>query len=128
MSVLDPWLDAAEIAAALRHPSQGLVVLLGAEAWCAKCREFRPLFDAAAGQANSVSWLWLDLEDHTDFIGDFIPDDLPLLLVYRESQLVHAAVADAAGLERIQSSNFVLQQSAPAALQTRLLAEDWTTK
>lgn len=124
MSVLDPWLDAAQIAASLR---QRLVVLLGAESWCAKCRELRPVFEAAALEASGEAWLWLDLEEHAEFVGDFIPDDMPLLLVYCEGELVHSAVAGKSELDCVLrgSGNRVIAHRVPPQLVTRLLDENW---
>ncbi|WP_431286626.1 hypothetical protein [Roseateles chitinivorans] len=39
-----------------------------------------------------VAWLWLDLEEHADFLSGFIPPDLPLLLRWRNGMCVQAAV------------------------------------
>jgi len=39
-----------------------------------------------------AAWMWLDLEDHGDFLGGFIPPDLPLLLRWRQGECVQAAV------------------------------------
>jgi hypothetical protein len=92
----DAWTDAAKIAKQLAAPDAELLIAIGAEAWCAKCRTLRPAFEAhCQTQAPPhVVWLWLDLEDHAEFIGDFIPEDLPLLLRYRSGQVVQAAVIE----------------------------------
>lgn len=91
---LDPWDDAPAIAEMLQQPGAELTVVLGAEAWCEKCRRLRPLFDAMQTEqpaAGGVA-LWLDLEDHAEFIGRFVPDDLPLMLRWRGGACVRAAV------------------------------------
>lgn len=99
--MLDPWSDAATIAGRLRQPGSFLVVLLAAESWCRKCREFRPVFDRAAQGANAGEvWLWLDLEDHAEFVGDSIPDDLPWLLVYRDKVLWKSGARHRGGIVR----------------------------
>lgn len=91
---LDPWQDAAEIGRHLCRPGAELLVVIGAEAWCARCRRLRPRFEALcrAGMPAHVLWLWLDLEDHAGFIGSFLPPDLPLLLRWRAGQCVQAAL------------------------------------
>ena len=78
--MFDPWTDAQEIAERLRRHQARLVIVLGAESWCAKCRALRPAFDERANRAEPQDvWLWLDVQEHDEFIGDFVPDDLPLL-------------------------------------------------
>jgi hypothetical protein len=98
---LDPWLDAARIASQLQATDAELLVALGAEAWCEKCRNLRQPFEAlcvAQAPAN-CTWLWLDLEEHEEFIGDFVPEDLPLLLRYRAGELVRAVVLEGVDTE-----------------------------
>jgi hypothetical protein len=93
-ALLDPWYDVQTIAARLQATGAELRVVIGAEAWCSRCARLRPLFDAARATqpaANGV-WLWLDLEDHAEFIGRFVPDDLPLWLRWRDGVCVQAAL------------------------------------
>lgn len=91
---LDPWRDGSLIAQHLTNPSTRLFIVLGAEAWCQKCRQVRPAFNTGAKQAESRDelCLWLDLEDHAELLGGYIPDDLPLLLEYGAGQLVRSVV------------------------------------
>ena len=102
---LDPWDDALAIAARLQSHGAVLTVVLGAEAWCDKCRRLRPLFDALQAvqfapvppATPAATVLWLDLEEHAEFIGRFVPDDLPLLLRWQAGLCVQAAVVLEAG-------------------------------
>lgn len=93
----DPWDDASAIAQQLARPHAELAVVIGARAWCEKCRQLYPGFEAFAAQAHAVPRvsLWLDLEEHADFLGDFVPEDLPLWLQYREGRLVDYRVLSA---------------------------------
>lgn len=129
--ILDPWRDARDIAALLSSEDALLVVLLGAEQWCARCRAIRPLFDELAGRrrANEV-WLWLDMEDHADFIGDEFPDNLPTLMAYRGSRIVmsHILATEAVSIDAMVEA----ARSAPPpaglsdpGIRTRLLVADW---
>ncbi len=92
----DPWLDAADIAERLQQPEGTLVAVIGARAWCAKCRLLHSEFARLAGlsKASNTVWLWLDLEDHSEFLGRFVPEDLPLLLHLRGGQLVEAGAIE----------------------------------
>lgn len=96
MPTLDPWDDALELARRLQAPDAELLVVIGAQAWCDKCKRLKPAFEALCAQAmgDHVLWLWLDLEDHADFLGGFIPPDLPLLLRWRQGVCVQAAIVE----------------------------------
>ena len=88
-TALDPWNDAGLIAQRLNQQSAALFVIVGAEQWCEKCRDLRPHFDAFLANADSqATWLWLDLEEHAEFVGDFMPESLPMLIAYKGNQLV----------------------------------------
>lgn len=124
---LDPWRDAALLANRLSRPGNQLIMVLGAESWCDKCRKLRPDFDRLAAQAHEYeTWLWLDLEDHAEFLGDHIPDDLPMLLVYSGATL--------SAQRRVDSPEDLLRWDRPDAagarpidpgIRDRLLQQDW---
>ncbi|MDQ1833207.1 MULTISPECIES: thioredoxin family protein [Massilia] len=127
---LDPWSDAAEIADRLASPFARLVLMLGAEDWCETCRLFRPVFDSIAHQraGRQETWLWLDLEEHGEFLGDYIPDSLPLLVVYKGAQLTHAVIAgrvNATELEELLAQPSRIEHSALPDLRGRLMSSDW---
>ncbi|MFB9242201.1 thioredoxin [Massilia antarctica] len=127
---LNPWNDAAEIAVRIALPSARLVLMLGAEDWCEKCRIFRPIFDAIAMQrANQgETWIWLDLEEHGEFLGDYIPDDLPLLVAYKGAQLTHAVIAaqvSATTLEELLAQPSYIEHNALPDIRRRLMSADW---
>jgi len=131
MTLFDPWLDARRIADSLALPGAELIAVLAAEAWCSKCRLLRPLFEnnAAADASDRRVWLWLDLEEHADFIDGFIPDDLPLLLHYRNAQLLRAGVWRAPNPESTDDRG-LFEPTHPSSLPPlwqRLSAEDWAS-
>lgn len=96
MRTLDPWQDAATIARRIASPRNRLIVVLGAEAWCARCRALKPVFMQIAEQAPERDiMLWLDIETHADLIGDYLPESLPELLIYQGGALVHHGILDA---------------------------------
>ncbi|MDQ1834140.1 thioredoxin family protein [Massilia scottii] len=127
---LDPWTDAAAIAGRLASPSSRLILVIGAESWCETCRVFRPVFDSVARQRadSNETWLWLDLEEHVEFLGDYIPDGLPLLVVYNEAQLTHASIISDAGatvLEELLEQTSRIEHDHLPDLRSRLMASDW---
>lgn len=135
---LDPWDDASLLAERLGAANELLFILLGAEKWCAKCRDLRPQFDSlAAGAKQGEVWLWLDLEDHSEFIGDYSPDSLPVLFSYRGTELLACElIADTSQSldERISlirktlhDQSSVRAGSKDPGIRSRLLMENWAT-
>jgi hypothetical protein len=121
MPAFDPWNDAQALAQHLQRPDAELLVVIGAEAWCDKCRRLKPLFDAlcASAMPDRAAWMWLDLEDHSDFLAGFIPPDLPLLLRWRAGACVQAAVVediatDSSAAQRVRLKPLVGQETAPS--------------
>ena len=60
--------------------SQWWVVCLCA-GWCGVCREYQPLFDALAAQHPGTRFLWVDVEDEADVVGDLDIETFPTLLI-----------------------------------------------
>lgn len=127
MNQFDPWLDAQALAAALKQPSAELVVIIGAEAWCEKCRTLRQAFEAfeTSWACGSRIALWMDLEEHGEFIGDFVPEDLPLLLHYRQGVLIEAGIVAAMGTEGWQLRISIMPGTLPLDLWSSLTIGDW---
>jgi hypothetical protein len=52
-------------------------------AWCDTCRNYRSSFDQLAGQHPDKRFVWIDIEDQADFIGDIDVENFPTLLIQR---------------------------------------------
>ena len=52
-------------------------------AWCDTCRAYRSSFDQLAGQHPDKRFVWIDIEDQADFIGDIDIENFPTLLIQR---------------------------------------------
>ncbi len=66
---------------ALSHEAR-LVVCLCA-AWCDTCEEFRSTFERLSqGDPGSV-YLWIDIEDDSELVGDLDIENFPTLAVFR---------------------------------------------
>jgi len=93
----DPWDDAALLAERGQSTQYRLVIVLGAD-WCSKCQALKLLFEQAAQHAPPEYLpIWLDLEEHADFLGDYLPENLPELLVYRAGELVQRTFLEDVG-------------------------------
>ncbi|RZI57109.1 MAG: hypothetical protein EOP37_21730 [Rubrivivax sp.] len=116
MPTFDPWNDAEKLGRQLAQTDSELLVVIGAEGWCEKCRRLRPAFEAMChtSMPAHVAWFWLDLEDHHEFLGEFVPPDLPLLLRWRQGVCVQAAIVEGIDLgapqaERVKLQSLVIQ-------------------
>ena len=52
-------------------------------AWCDVCKAYRPQFDALAERHPDKCFLWIDVEDQADMVGDIDIDNFPTLLLQR---------------------------------------------
>lgn len=52
-------------------------------AWCGSCREYRAIFDQLAAAHPAVQWIWIDIEDQADVVGDIDVENFPSLLIQR---------------------------------------------
>lgn len=128
----DPWRDAGAIATSLNAPSAHLTLLIGATGWCETCRALKQVFDTLVAEhvGSNHTWLWLDLEDHAEFLGDFIPDSLPLLVSYKGSRPTHALVPShltPAALADLLAQAPRIEDERLPDIRARLMAVDWAT-
>src|SRR5262245_30046650 len=52
-------------------------------AWCDVCGEYRPRFEALAASHPEKQFLWVDVEDMADVVGDLDIDNFPTLPIQR---------------------------------------------
>lgn len=52
-------------------------------AWCDTCRAYRSSFDQLAAQHPDKRFVWIDIEDQADFLGDIDVENFPTLLIQR---------------------------------------------
>jgi thioredoxin-like negative regulator of GroEL len=62
------------------HDDTWVVACLCA-AWCDVCTQYRPGFDALAARHPEALFLWIDIEDRADIVGEFDVENFPTLLI-----------------------------------------------
>ncbi|MGA0611138.1 thioredoxin family protein [Caldimonas sp. KR1-144] len=63
------------------HRSDWLVACLCA-AWCGTCNEYRVVFEAVAKHHPDARFVWVDIEDHADALGEELDiENFPTLLI-----------------------------------------------
>jgi thiol-disulfide isomerase/thioredoxin len=51
--------------------------------WCDVCKQYRAGFDALALQYPEHQFVWIDIEDQSDLIGDLDVENFPTILMQR---------------------------------------------
>ncbi len=49
--------------------------------WCGACRGWRPAFESLAPKYPDIVFLWIDIEDHAELLGDLDIENFPSLLI-----------------------------------------------
>ncbi len=71
----------ASIAATLA--GDGWIVACLCAAWCGTCASYRASFDELAARHPDMHFVWIDIEDQADVVGDLDIDNFPTLLIQR---------------------------------------------
>lgn len=69
----------AEVAASLAG-DRWIVACLCA-AWCGTCESYRATFEDVASRHPDKFFVWIDIEDHADIVGDLDVENFPTLLI-----------------------------------------------
>ncbi|MDR3220431.1 MAG: thioredoxin family protein [Candidatus Accumulibacter sp.] len=103
------------------HFDDFAVVCLCAE-WCGTCREYRAEFERLADQFPGVRFLWRDIEENAEQLGNLEIENFPTILVRRRQWvLFFGAIPPQAGHLRRLIETFLEQtaeQSGHYALST----------
>jgi thioredoxin 1 len=68
-------------------------------AWCRTCDSYRPDLAELAAREQGVRFVWLDVEDDAEWLGDFDIETFPTLLVLaRETPVFLAALPPQIGV------------------------------
>lgn len=70
------------------YNSQGRWVFGLCADWCGVCREWRAVFDAAAAAHPDDRFIWIDIEDADELVGDLDIETFPTLLVGAASRVL----------------------------------------
>lgn len=80
------------IARAFADPGRLVVVSLCA-AWCDTCTQFRAAYERIAQARPRTTFVWLDIEDDAEVVGDVDVENFPTLAIYRGGAPVHFGVS-----------------------------------
>ena len=108
----------AEVAAALAG-DRWIVACLCA-AWCGTCGSYRAVFEEVAARHPDKFFVWIDIEDHADIVGDLDVENFPTLLIqHHELVAFFGTMLPDAGL----AHRLVLAQSEQSDAELAILAD-----
>jgi thioredoxin 1 len=71
------------------HPSSvGFLVICLCAEWCGTCRDYKAGFEELASQFPDARFIWLDIEDNADDLGDLDIENFPTLFIQRENRVL----------------------------------------
>ncbi|MEW6373307.1 MAG: thioredoxin family protein [Pseudomonadota bacterium] len=72
-------------------------------AWCGTCGGYRAAFDGLAARHPDKVFVWIDIEDQADVVGDLDVENFPTLLLQRDDTVAFfgTMLPDAAVAERL---------------------------
>ena len=57
-------------------------------AWCDVCKQYRSGFDALADEHPQHQFVWIDIEDQADLVGDLDVENFPTILIQHRDTVV----------------------------------------
>lgn len=75
-------------------------------AWCGTCGTYRATFEQMAARHPDQHFIWIDIEDQADVVGDLDVENFPTLLIQRGETVAFfgTVLPDAALAERLLAS------------------------
>lgn len=82
-------------------------------AWCGTCGSYRAVFDAMAARHPDKHFVWIDIEDQADVVGDLDVENFPTLLIQKQDVVAFfgTTLPDAALAERLLQAQVDLPQA-----------------
>ena len=93
-------------------------------AWCGTCASYRATFDALAARHPDKHFIWIDIEDQAEVVGDLDIDNFPTLLIQRHDTVAFfgTVLPDPALAERLIKAQ-ATQSDAELAARARASEE-----
>lgn len=108
------------LAKALASP-EGTVILCFCAAWCDACKAYQPKFEALGQQYPEACFVWADIEDYPELLGDEDVENFPTIAIVRGENVRFLGTL----LPHIEHLNRLIQtMQQPGQAQNTSLPED----
>jgi thiol-disulfide isomerase/thioredoxin len=108
----------ADVATALAGPRWTVACLCAL--WCGTCGSYRATFEELAARHPDTVFVWIDIEDQADVVGDLDIDNFPTLLIQHEDNVAFfgTVLPDGGLAHRMVQAQQALSEGELAALAT----------
>ncbi len=65
------------------------LVMCFCAAWCDTCKEYQPKFESLAAQHSDTCFVWVDIEDHPELLGDEDVENFPTIAIVDKTEAAH---------------------------------------
>lgn len=62
------------------------LVMCFCAAWCDTCKEYQPKFEDLASRHPQTCFVWVDIEEHPDLLGDEDVENFPTIAIIEQDQ------------------------------------------
>lgn len=99
---------------------EGWIVACLCAAWCGTCSSYRATFEELASRHPDKQFVWIDIEDHADVVGDLDVENFPTLLIQHEDVVAFfgTTLPDAGVAHRLITAQAALSSAELAAQAT----------
>lgn len=63
------------------------LVMCFCAAWCDTCKEYQPKFESLAAQHPDTCFVWVDIEDHPELLGDEDVENFPTIAIVDKTEV-----------------------------------------
>ncbi|MDN2671144.1 MULTISPECIES: thioredoxin family protein [unclassified Janthinobacterium] len=116
----------ADVAAALAGPRWTVACLCAL--WCGTCGSYRATFEELAARHPDTVFVWVDIEDQADVVGDLDIDNFPTLLIQHDDNVAFfGTVLPDGGLAHrmVQAQQALSAQELAALANSTQERRDW---
>eukprot|EP01030_Chromulinospumella_sphaerica_P021957 gene21957-21916_t len=99
---------------------EGWIVACLCAAWCGTCSSYRATFEELASRHPDKQFVWIDIEDHADVVGDLDVENFPTLLIQHADTVAFfgTTLPDAGVAHRLITAQAALSSAELAAQAT----------
>jgi thiol-disulfide isomerase/thioredoxin len=99
------------------------LVICFCAAWCDTCKEYQPKFESLAARHPDTCFIWVDIEDHPELLGDEDVENFPTIAIIDKTEVrfMGTILPHIEHLDRLIAAMGAPGKPQPTALPAKLL-------